>query len=153
MGQKTFSFEAQGNILSAQDHGEYLAAAIDPSPAYPQILSWERHFSLTANELLVTDHIQLDAPHQITWLLHTLSRPEKQRDKISMLRKNIRLCIQPESGLLPTVSIRDEYDVPLNAGEPDEYHVSMPPQFHLAWETKKQQTHEIRVRFLITKEE
>ena len=80
------------------------------------------------------------------------SRPEPAENQILVQRKNIRLSILPEKGLLPHAHIRDEYDVPLNAGEPDKYHVSMPPQFHLAWQTESRQTHEIQVRFLIQRE-
>ncbi len=152
MGQKPFSFESSGRVLSAQDHGDHLTAEIDPANAYPQIDCWKRHFSLTESELIVTDHIQLKNPGKISWLLHTLSCPEEKGEEIIVSRKGIRLSIQAAEGLLPTPQIRDQYDVPLNEGEPEAYHVSMPSQFHLVWETESRREHRIQVRFCIQKE-
>lgn len=152
MGQKPFSFEAQGRVLSAQDHGDHLTAEIDPSPAYPWVRAWTRHFSLTADALILTDRIQLDAPREISWLLHALSRPEEGDGEILIRRNGVRLSIRIASGLLPHPQIRDQFDVPLNEGEPAAYHVSMPPQFHMTWKTVRKCEHLIQAVFRIEKE-
>ena len=53
---------------------------------------------------------------------------------------------EPEEGGLVLREILDRFAVDLNAGQPEAYHVSMPPQYHVFWETKPAKRHRITVR-------
>ncbi|MCQ2414187.1 MAG: hypothetical protein MJ082_05275, partial [Clostridia bacterium] len=46
-------------------------------------------------------------------------------------------------------SVKDEFDIPLNEGEPAEYAVSMPDQFHILYETERKKSHLLRVRYRV----
>lgn len=146
-GQEPFSFRATGRVLYARDEGSCLTAAIDPSHAYEHITAWTRSFELTENALIVTDHIELDAVGEIAYLLHTLSRPEAAGERAVVERNGWRMTIAPEEGELHDLTISDQFGVDLNEGEPEEYHVTMPPQYHLRWVTPKRRVHDIRVRY------
>ena len=95
----------------------------------------------------MTDHIELDAVGEIAYLLHTLSRPEAAGERAVVERNGWRMTIAPEEGELHDLTISDRFDVDLNEGEPEEYHVTMPPQYHLRWVTPKRRVHDIRVRY------
>ena len=41
--------------------------------------------------------------------------------------------------------ISDRYDVDLNEGEPEAYHVQQPPHYHIYWHTKPAKEHRIRL--------
>lgn len=148
-GQKPFSFEATGKVLYAKDENGKLTGAIDPSGAYDQIKAWTRSFELTENELIVTDHIELIEPAEITYMLHSLSRPEYAQDGITLQRNGITLQILPETDELQNPIIEDRYSVDLNAGVPEKYRVTMPQQFHMKWLTPIRQAHDICVRFRV----
>ena len=148
-GQESFSGRAVGRILYARDEGERLVGAVDPSGAYERIRAWTRTFELTENQLTVLDHIELDRPGSITWLLHALSRPEIAQNGMRLRRKGICLDILPQAGGLTEGGISDRFDVDVNAGEPEAYHTAMPPQYHMSWKTPARQIHDICVRFLV----
>ena len=150
-GQKDFSYEATGKVLFALDEGDVLRAAIDPSDAYAHITHWTRAFELTGDTLVITDHVELDAPREITYLLHSLSQPSLTPEGMTLARNGWRLEIIPEAGELSGGEISDQYDVPLNAGEPEQYHVTMPQQYHMRFHTRKKQVHDIRVRYRVTR--
>ena len=150
-GQKPFSYESTGEVLFAADEGDALRAAIDPSGAYAHMTAWTRSFTLTDDALVVTDHVELDAPREITYLLHSLSRPAHTPQGMTLTRNGWRLEIIPEAGGLCEGEISDRYDVDLNEGEPAQYHVAMPQQYHMRWRTEKKQTHDIRVRYAVTR--
>ena len=66
-------------------------------------------------------------------------------------RNGVRLDVQPLEGLDVHAQITDQFGVDLNEGEPEAYHVTMPPQYHMAWRTTKSQTeHHIKVQMKIT---
>ena len=70
---------------------------------------------------------------------------------MTLARNGWRLEIIPEAGELSGGEISDQYDVPLNAGEPEQYHVTMPQQYHMRFHTRKKQVHDIRVRYRVTR--
>lgn len=150
-GQKPFSFEATGKVLYAKDEDGILTAAVEPSGAYAAVKAWTRRFELKNDELIVTDHVELDEPRSITYLLHTLSRPEATQTGAALERNGWQLDILPEKGGLTDLVIKDTFDIDLNAGVPEPYRVTMPPQYHLSWTTEKQQIHDICVRFCVQK--
>lgn len=148
-GQKTFSYEATGKVLYAEDQNGALRAAIDPSGAYEHITAWTRSFELTNDALIVTDHVELDAPGEITYLLHALSKPEHTPQGMTLTRNGWTLDILPEKGGLSRGEISDQFDVALNEGQPEQYHVTMPQQYHMRFFTDKKQVHDIRVRYQV----
>jgi len=150
-GQKPFSYESTGRVLYAKDENGKLTGAIDPSDAYDQVKTWTRSFELNDNELIVTDHIELTEPAEITWMLHSLSRPELSENGMRLARNGIGLEILPEEGNLKNPVIEDKYAVELNAGVPEKYQVSMPQQYHMKWTAPVRETHDIRVRFRVTR--
>ncbi len=152
VGQETFSYKATGQVLSAQDHGDTLTASIDPSGAYPLLNKWERSFVLSEDKLIVTDHVEAKQPVTLTYLLHALSRPIATDFGAELSRGGYRLRIDPIKGLKTGVEISDQFPVDLNAGEPEQFHVTMPPQYHMKFFTEKKQLHDIVVEYSITKE-
>ena len=152
-GEGDRRYLATGRVLYARDEGGALRAAVDPSAAYEHVTAWTRSFELTEGGLVVIDHVELDAPGEITWLLHSLSRPEITGGGMALQRNGWRLSIVPEAGGLMNPRISDTFDVDLNAEEPEAYHVTMPPQYHMRWTTEARRAHDIRVRFDVTKDE
>lgn len=150
-GQKTFSHEATGRVLYAtEDANGVLCAAIDPSEAYEHIRVWTRSFELTEDALIVADHIELDAPRPLDYLLHSLSEPRLTSNGMHLERNGWQLDILPQCGGLCEPQISDHFDVDLNEGVPEAYRVSMPQQYHMRWKTPAKQTHDIRVVYQIT---
>lgn len=151
-GQETFSYEAVGKVLYAREDADgILRGAIDPSGAYGSILAWTRSFELTENELIVADHVELDKPRSIDYLLHSLSRPIITDSGMQLARSGWQLDIVPETGDMASPVISDRFETDVNEGEPAAYHVSMPRQYHMRWSTPVRQTHDLRVRYRIQK--
>ncbi len=150
-GQETFSYQATGKVLYARDDADgVLRGAVDPSGAYEHVQTWTRSFELTEDTLVVTDHVELDKPRRIDYLLHSLSLPMQTSQGASIQRNGWQLDILPQEGDLKGLAISDRYAVDLNEGEPEAYHVSMPQQYHMRWQTPVRQFHDIRVIFKIT---
>lgn len=150
-GQPVNSHLAQGSILHCEKIGQYLNAAVKIE-GYEDLYFWERYFYMNAEtrELMVEDVIEAKKSVTISWLLHTLSQPEVLRDgRIRVQRHGIDMEIKPERGLSSTALISDRYAVDLNEGLPVQQHVSMPPQYHITWKTKKAKQHHIGVKMKI----
>ena len=78
--------------------------------------------------------------------------PKEMNGKILVERECATLQILPD----PAMSldrITDNYDVDLNEGEPEAYHVTMPPQFHIYYKTEKATSHTLMVRYEVEKKE
>ncbi|MBQ4044196.1 MAG: heparinase II/III family protein [Clostridia bacterium] len=150
-GQPTKSLLSVGKILFCRDEGGVKTAKLDMSTAYASLTAWTRTFTLTANELIVEDHIEADHPVAITYPLHTLVMPQAEGNSLIVERENVRLTVQPIAGDLAELVVTDKFAVDLNEGEPEQYHVTMPPQFHAGWTTPKKQVHDITVRYTIAK--
>lgn len=150
-GQASFSHEATGKVLYAREDADgVLRGAVDPSDAYEHVTAWTRSFELTGDTLIVFDHVELDKPRRIDYLLHALSLPVITDRGMHLERNSWQLDICPESGDLQGPVISDRFDVALNEGEPEAYHVSMPPQYHMRWHTPVRQKHDIRVAFKVS---
>jgi len=152
-GQASFSHTASGAVLYAHDDDDgVLRGAVDPSGAYENIVAWTRSFELTEEQLVVTDHVELDAPRRIDYLLHSLSEPQPSANGFSIKRNGWKLDILPEDGDLSNPEMRDYFSVDLNEGEPEAYHVTMPQQYHMRWQTPVKQIHDIQVVYRVTKD-
>lgn len=150
-GQATFSYQATGKVLYARDDADgILRGAVDPSEAYDHVHHWTRSFELSSDMLTVTDHVELDAPASIDYLLHSLSMPLPVQNCIHIERNGWQMDILPERGDLQALQVTDFFEVDLNEGQPEAYHVTMPQQYHMRWKTPVRQIHDIRVSFRIT---
>ena len=104
--------------------------------------------------LIIEDTISDTDEHQLEWLLHSLSEPRAEEDKIIIIREGIKLTIEPMLGLLPEVQITNRFDVDLNAGIPEAREKAVAPaQFHMKWRTKKGKEHRIVVKFTVERGE
>ena len=150
-GQASFSYQATGKVLYArEDEDGILQGAVDPSEAYEHVIAWTRAFALTEDTLTVTDHVELDAPYSLDYLLHSLSQPQHMSNGMQLERNGWTLQIVPKCGDLTDPQISDRFDVDLNEGEPESYHVSMPQQYHMRWKTPVRQIHDLQVMFHVT---
>lgn len=131
VGQYENSYRAVGRILSASDDGTTLAAEVEAGGAYPVPVEWKREFALTENRLTVTDEFSLDEPCEVTLCLHTLSRPEPDGNGFRLTRNGVTLVCRPSGGIDAPPEITDAFAVDPNEGEPAEYAVKMPPQYHI----------------------
>ena len=149
-GQETDSMASSGKIVFCRDDGDKKTALLDLSDAYPSLACWHRTLILEEERLTVTDEIEAvkDAV-VITWPLHTLSAPEADGNAIQLTRSGIAMRAEPGEGGLVLRGILDRFPVDLNAGQPDAYHVSMPPQYHVFWETAAAKRHRITVSLTV----
>ncbi|MGI6261875.1 MAG: heparinase II/III domain-containing protein [Acutalibacteraceae bacterium] len=151
-GQPENSCADTGGILSCSRQGGLFVAELDLSGAYESLLRWNRRLTMDAETLTLTveDTVAAKREAELSWLLHSLSLPALCRDRSVFLnRRGIGLRILPEEGLLPGVEICDQFAVAINAGVPEKFRVTMPPQYHMTWRTGKKREHYIRVRLEI----
>lgn len=119
---------------------------LDLSPSYPMLTRWVRIIRITdAHTVGITDDIASAEPHIITYPLHTLSRPVRDGICVTVHRNGHDMTVTPAAGCFETLSLSDRYDVDLNAGVPEEFHVTMPEQFHIYYETEARTEHHICV--------
>lgn len=147
-GQAWGSREAVGRFVDwSHRGGEWFQVKADLSAAYPMLQSYQRTFTLTKGELLVEDHIRSEAPCEISWLLHTLSRPVPGQEGVLYLEhKGERLEIIPLRGLCMEAEITDRFAVDVNDGVEEAYRVTMPSQYHMRYCAPRQREHRIAVK-------
>ena len=133
VGQYENDYRAVGRILSATDDGATLSAAVSAGDAYPVPVGWTRRFALADNALTVSDEFSGEIPGEITLCLHTLSRPEPDGNGFRLTRRGVTLICRPTEGVDCPPEISDAFDVGLNEGEPEEYAVTMPQQYHIRY--------------------
>lgn len=147
-GQPENSMKSVGKIISCEEKGDIRKAVVEMSEAYNNLKLWRRTFTLTKDCVWVEDEIEAAEPVQITYPLHMLAMPvERQDGTVYVQRRNAGLLISPLEGELSECVITDRFEVDLNAGEPEAYHVSMPPQYHMSWKTPKKTSHYIKVSY------
>ena len=144
-GQAPNSMTSVGRIEAVRDDGETKTAVLDLTDAYPMLTKWRRTLSLGADTLTVTDEIEAERPVEITWPLHTLSRPMADGDVLAVERRGIRMTVKPAAGDLRLAEVLDAFPVDLNEGVPEAYRVTMPEQFHAYWKTPRRTRHRIEV--------
>ena len=144
-GQAPFSMNSVGRIVEVRDNGEEKTAVLDLTEAYPMLTLWRRTLTLGADSLTVTDEIEAASPVEITWPLHTLSRPETAGDVLTISRRGKTMTVTPTAGDLHLSEVLDTFPVDLNEGVPEAYRVTMPDQFHATWKTPRREKHRITV--------
>lgn len=152
-GQLVRSHLAVGSVGACAKNGNVYTAELELNGAHPALTSWKRKLIMDADELTLTVIDDAEAEHDVTldWLLHSLSRPEANGNGAFLTRNGIRLDIQPVEGIESNVTVLDYFPVDLNEGEPEQYHVTMPEQFHMSWKTEARKKHHIVVKMKISK--
>ncbi|MCQ2431538.1 MAG: heparinase II/III-family protein [Clostridia bacterium] len=150
VGQDFHNFTHTGKILSCGMENGVRKTVLDLSASYPMLTHWYRTFSMTDDRtVIVEDDILAPEPVTVTYPLHTLSAPEKVGETVSVKRNNIRMTINPDAGCFSSCTLSDKFDVDLNEGEPEQFHVTMPKQFHIYYETEKRAEHKLTVTFRV----
>lgn len=150
-GQPSRSMLPTGKILFCKEENGIKTAKLDMSAAYEKLTCWTRTFTLTEDTLQIDDHIEANEPVTITYPLHTLVLPSVQDNILTVERENVTLTVKPAAGELSDCEISDKFAVDLNEGEPEQYHVTMPPQYHAKWTTPKKTTHDLCVVYTIVR--
>lgn len=147
VGQPTFSMDAKAEIVSFDKENKTMVC--DMSTAYPNIDMWQRKFVLTENGIEITDSVKAPKPVEVTYPLHFLSRPFEEDGVLSLERKGRKLTVEVAEGELTLKEITDKYDVDLNEGEPEKYHVTRPTQYHAYYKTEAKCEHVIKVKYTL----
>ncbi len=147
IGQPTFSKDSSGKIVSLDKESK--TVLLDMSCAYPNIKLWQREICLTDEVVEITDHVKADKEVEVTYPLHFLSEPTEKDGVLTLERKGKKLNITVLQGDLVLKEITDKYDVALNEGEPIEYHVERPTQYHAYYKTAPKCEHTLKMLFKI----
>ena len=140
--------DAVGQILEFDP--EACRCVLEMSAAYPVPCQYLREIQLDAGGITVTDRITAEKPVSVLYPLHTLAEPEAAGDRVTLTRENCRMEITPLEGL-HLEEISNKFAVDLNEGEPEQYHVTMPQQYHIYYQAEPKSTHLLRVRLEVTK--
>lgn len=130
-GQYENSYRAVGRILSAYEDGDLLRATVSAGDAYPVPVTFTRSFTLGDRTLTVSDEFRQENPSEITLCLHTLSKPEPYENGFRITRRGVTMICRPTEGEFSAPAFVDGFPVGVNDGEPPEYAVNTPPQFHV----------------------
>lgn len=124
---------------------------MDITPAYEgRVTKYFRTVSLDSWGITVSDEIEAEKTVEITYPLHSYAQPlDIGGERVEISRRNATLTVEPVSGGLRLLRIADEYDVELNEGEPVEYHVTMPQQYHVFYKSEKAKKHLITVKYTV----
>lgn len=148
-GQETNSIRSRGKIVYCRDAGAIKECRMDLSDAYASLDRWERTIRIEGACVTVIDEIDAPRPVQVTYPLHTLSMPQADGNDVWVKREGASVHIVPVKGGLVLSEITDRYAVDLNAGEPKEFHVQMPQQYHITYQTPKSAKHRLEVQFIV----
>ncbi len=146
-GQPTFSMKSRGKIIACDEASK--SVTLDMSEAYENIKLWQREITLCNNTVTVCDRVEADFPIEVTYPLHAISEPRADGNTVIIERKNKSLTVVPKEGGLKLYEITDSFEVELNKGEPPEYAVQMPEQYHITYKTEKAYRHKIVVEYRI----
>ena len=152
-GQQRESHEPVGEILTCTEKNGVYSAVLDLTGAYPMLEKYIRHLVMDEKTctLTVKDEVYAKEPVAVQWLLHSLSEPVAGTEgHVKIERNGVRLDIQPKNGLDVPAVIRNQFGVDVNEGEPEAYHVTMPPQYHMTWTSGTKKEHHINVQFTVT---
>lgn len=139
--------KSKGKIVSCDKDNK--AVILDMSDAYPatSLTKWLRLVEIKDGAVEITDTVEALQPVEVTYPLHFLSKPCSQGLTLSLERNGKKLTVTPLSGDFTQLELSDKYDTDLNEGEPEEYSVKMPAQYHAYYKTDKKKQHVIKVRF------
>ena len=147
VGQPTFSMESRGKIVEADEAQKRVL--LDMSEAYPNINLWQREITLSGDTVTVRDTVEADEPVSVDYLLHSLSEPIADRNSLVIERGGKTMTVTPLSDELVLSDVTDAFAVELNEGEPAEYAVEMPKQYHAIFKAKAKCRHELTVSYKI----
>lgn len=124
---------------------------MDITPAYEgRVTKYLRAISLDSEGITVSDEIEAENEVEITYPLHSYAQPvDIGGERVEICRENSSVTVEPVSGGMKLERISDVYDVDLNEGEPPEYHVTMPQQYHVFYRTEKARKHRITVKYTV----
>ncbi len=151
VGQAVNSMESRGRILSVSESEDCKEVRMDLSEAYPMLSRWERIIRLHGGAVDVIDEIDAEREVEITYPLHTLSRPIADGNGVLVERGGVTMEISPMKGELTLSEITDRYAVDLNEGVPAEFAATMPQQYHVFYTSPRRKNHRIEVRYEIGK--
>ena len=158
VGQDFGNFRHTAKIVSCGIHAEMREAVLDMTASYPMLRSWLRTFRIPDDHtLIIEDEIIADTAMTVTYPLHMLSKPADciaiESDvppmTLSVTRCGHTLLVTPDEGCFVSLALSDKYDVALNEGEPEQFHVQMPQQYHAYYETDAKAEHHLRVTYRI----
>lgn len=138
--------ESVGKFVSVDKENK--VCLMDMSTAYPNISKWQRKLDLDTDGLVVSDVIESDEDVEITYCLHSLSKPEAFGNNVVIERNGKKLTIIPDENLSLEL-ISDKFDVDLNDGQPEKFHVTEPVQYHIYYKSKKQAKHVFNVNYKV----
>ena len=147
VGQPTFSMESRGKIVEADEAQKRVL--LDMSEAYANIKLWQREITLFADTVTVKDTVEADEPVSIDYPLHSLSLPVVCGNSLVIERGGKTMTVTPLSDELVLSDLTDAFSVGLNEGEPAEYAVEMPKQYHAIFKAKAKCRHELTVSYKI----
>ena len=147
-GQYERSHKTVGKINACFRDGNVFYAETEAGDAYPVEVKWLRKFRMTENELVITDEVASEEPVSVIYPLHSV-KPFSITGNEAEIENGVKLHIKMTSEQPIKCSTTDRYDVDLNEGEPEEYHVKMPAQYHLYYEFAKSKKHTIECRYTI----
>lgn len=140
--------ESVGKFISVDK--ENRVCIMDMSSAYPNISKWHRTLKLESGCLTVIDEVESESDIEITYCLHTLSQPSASGNNVKVERKGVKMHIIPNDSL--TLSeISDRFDIDVNDGQPQEFHVETEPQYHIYYKSDKAKSHKFEVKYIIEK--
>ena len=145
--QPRFSMDSRGKIVEFSESEKRVL--LDMSEAYPNINLWQREITLCADTVTVKDTVEADEPVAVDYLLHSLSEPCADGNSVVIERAGKSVTVTPTSGNLVLSSVTDKFGVDLNEGEPREYAVEMPKQYHLTYKTEAKRRHDLIVTYKI----
>lgn len=148
--------DGNGQTKSVDSVGKIVAfdrisreCVMELTAAYEGIEKYMRTIRLEDDGITVTDNVEAPVPVKICYPLHTLVQPQVENGRVKVIRDNAVLSIIPQGEVLTLQRVTDRFDIDLNEGEPSRYHVSMPTQHHIYYESQLNCRHEITVKFLV----
>ncbi len=147
IGQTFSNHTHTGTVISCgTDESGARYAVLDLTPSYPMLTKWQRTLRLPdAHTVQIRDEIRANDAHVITYPLHTMSEPTADGMCVTVHRNGHTMTIKPEDGCFTALTLSDRYDVDLNEDVPPAYHVTMPEQFHIYYETEAKAEHHLCV--------
>ena len=158
VGQDFHNFRHTAEIVFCGMKNGQRTAVLDLTASYPMLTKWVRTFRMTdSHTVVIEDEITANEPVTITYPLHMLSKPADSTAiesdvppmTLTVNRRGKLLRVTPDDGCFVSLTLSDRFDVDLNDGEPKEFHVQMPPQYHAYYETAKKSEHYLRVTYRV----
>lgn len=146
MGQKK-DVSAIGKIVELDKENKSCLMELTAAYGNDKLKKYLRRITLDKGGITVTDTVEAVEPVSVTYPLHGIAPIKACGNSVSIERENCVLTVTPLSNELKLDRITDKFGIDLNEGEPQEYHVTMPQQYHAYFKTDKCLNHEITVRF------